>query len=188
VRRVHPCRLESSGRVLNCRPHRTRPPRCHASHASRRRFSRVLSARTWRARPVQCSFLDAHLHRDPKATGLAPADRYRARYFGLGRVSLLLLGDEIERAAEAGRVASGESAASASQVFLSSVTQGAISFPSRTIQHCAGVSTIEIFNIAGHGSTTRERQGACQCVLTVSRRKLTTRLSERPLSKLSKSF
>jgi hypothetical protein len=100
-----------------------------------------------------------------------------------------LLGDEIERAAEAGRVASGESAASASQVFLSSVTQGAISFPSRTIRHCAAVSTIEIFNIAGHGSTTRERQGACQCVLTVSRRKLTcTRLSERPLSKLSKSF
>jgi hypothetical protein len=51
--------------------------------------------------------LDAHLYRDPKATGLAHADRYRARYLGLGHVSLLLLGDEIERAAEAGRVASG---------------------------------------------------------------------------------
>src|ERR1700722_4127414 len=63
-------------------------------------------------------------------------------------------------------------AESAFQVFLSSVTQSAINCPSRTIRHCAGVSTIEIFNIAGHGSTTRERQGACQCRLTVSRRKL----------------
>jgi hypothetical protein len=49
--------------------------------------------------------LDAHLHREPKATVLAHADRYRACYLGRGRIFFLLLGDEIERTAEAGRVA-----------------------------------------------------------------------------------
>src|SRR5579862_684630 len=52
--------------------------------------------------------LDAHLYRDAKATGLAHADGYRACYLGRRRVFLLLLGDEIERAAEAGRIACGE--------------------------------------------------------------------------------
>src|ERR1700722_9425596 len=52
--------------------------------------------------------LDAHLHREPKTTTLADADRCRACYLGRRRVFILLLGDEIERAAEAGRVACGE--------------------------------------------------------------------------------
>jgi len=55
--------------------------------------------------------LDAHLHRDAKATGLAHADRYRARYRGLGHVFFLLFGDEIKRAAEAGRIACRETGA-----------------------------------------------------------------------------
>src|SRR5258708_2335681 len=52
--------------------------------------------------------LDTNLHREPKTTALAHADRYRACYLGPRRVFLILLGDEIERAAEAGRVACGE--------------------------------------------------------------------------------
>src|ERR1700685_2139930 len=39
--------------------------------------------------------LDLHLHREPKTTVLARADRYRARYLGPRRVFLLLFGDEI---------------------------------------------------------------------------------------------
>jgi hypothetical protein len=49
--------------------------------------------------------LDVHLHREPKTTVLAHADRCRACYLGRRCVFLLLLGDEIERAAEAGGIA-----------------------------------------------------------------------------------
>jgi len=52
--------------------------------------------------------LDVHLQCEPKTTVLAHADRYRERYLGPRRVFLPWLGDEIERAAEAGRIACGE--------------------------------------------------------------------------------
>src|SRR5260370_4386341 len=52
--------------------------------------------------------LDAHLHRKPEPAASPRAYRHPAGYLGPRRVFLLLLGDEIERAAEAGCVASGE--------------------------------------------------------------------------------
>jgi hypothetical protein len=52
--------------------------------------------------------LDAHLHREPKTAFLAHANRCRACCLGRRGVFLFLLGDEIERAAEAGRIACGE--------------------------------------------------------------------------------
>src|SRR5882724_10398398 len=52
--------------------------------------------------------LDAHLHREAETASFARTYRHGAGHLCPGRVLLLLLGDEIERAAEAGRVAGGE--------------------------------------------------------------------------------
>ena len=52
--------------------------------------------------------LDAHLDREAEPAALARADRHGARYFGGGRVALLLLRDEVDRPAEAGGVTRGE--------------------------------------------------------------------------------
>jgi hypothetical protein len=52
--------------------------------------------------------LDAQLHRNAEAAAVARADRHGAGDLRLRRVALLLLGDVVERAAEAGRVARGE--------------------------------------------------------------------------------
>jgi transaldolase len=52
--------------------------------------------------------LDAHFHRDAEAAAVARTDRHRAGDLRLGGVALLLLGDVVERAAEARRIAGGE--------------------------------------------------------------------------------
>jgi hypothetical protein len=52
--------------------------------------------------------LDVQLDSEAKAAALARTDRYRTDHLRLGRVLLVLLGNVIERAAEAGRVARGE--------------------------------------------------------------------------------
>src|SRR6266404_8151826 len=56
----------------------------------------------------EAAVLDLHLHGDAEAAAVARADGYRAGDLGPGGVALLLLADEIERAAEAGSVAGGE--------------------------------------------------------------------------------
>src|SRR5262249_12216861 len=50
------------------------------------------------------SVLDLHLHGDAEAAAVARADGHRAGDRRLGGVALLLLADEIQRAAEAGGV------------------------------------------------------------------------------------
>src|SRR5437764_13982680 len=53
----------------------------------------------------QARVLDAHLDRQAEAPAVARADRHGAGDPGRRRVLLVLLGDEVERAAEAARVA-----------------------------------------------------------------------------------
>src|SRR5215831_5482786 len=56
----------------------------------------------------QALVLDAQLHRETEPAALARPDRHRARDLRLGGVLLLLLADEVERAAEARGVTRGE--------------------------------------------------------------------------------
>src|SRR5262249_60019730 len=51
---------------------------------------------------------DPQLHGEPEAAALARADRDRSGDRGLARILLLLFADEIDRPAEAGRIAGGE--------------------------------------------------------------------------------
>src|ERR1700737_2336925 len=54
---------------------------------------------------LQALVLDAQLDRYAEAAALTRADRNRAGDLGLGRVLLVLLADEVERAAETGGIA-----------------------------------------------------------------------------------
>src|SRR5579862_7680119 len=56
----------------------------------------------------QALILDAHFDRDAEAAAFARADRDRRCDRGLRRVFLVLLADEIERAAKARRIAGGK--------------------------------------------------------------------------------